>query len=70
MPNITKHQKTTAEDKYVETCQFGNEISIQNKPYNLFPTPNNIDNISTVTTISPSAIQQVKRPYEQPQDPF
>ena len=26
--------------------------------------------MSTFTTISTSAIQQVKRPYEQPQDPF
>ena len=26
--------------------------------------------MSTFTTISPSAIQQLKRPYEQPQDPF
>ena len=69
-PNIAKHQKTPAEDNYLETYQFGNEISIQNKPYNPFPIPNNIDNMSTFTTISTSAIQQVKRPYEQPQDPF
>ena len=69
-PNITKHQKTPAEDNYLETYQFGNGIIIQNKRYNQFAIPNNIDNMSTFTTISPSAIQQVKRPYEQPQDPF
>ena len=69
-PNITKRQKTSAEENYLETYQFGNEISIQNKPYNQFPIPNIIDNMSTFTTISPSVIQQVKRPYEQPQDPF
>ena len=69
-PNITKHQKTSDEDNYLETYQFDNEISIQNKPYNQFPIPKNIDNMSTFTTISPSAIQRVKRPYEQPQDPF
>ena len=33
-PNITQQQKTPAEDTYPQTCQFGNEISIQNKPYN------------------------------------
>ena len=66
--NITKHQhqKTSAEDNYLETSQF----SIQNKPDHLFPIPNKNDNTSTFTTISPSAIQQVKRPHEQPQDPF
>ena len=69
-PNITKNQKTPAEDNYLETYQFGNEISIQNQPYNQFPIPNSIDNMSTFTTISPGAIQQVKWPYEQPQDPF
>ena len=69
-PNITQQQKTPAEDTYPQTCQFDNEISIQNKPYNQFPVPNNIDNISTFTTISPSAIQQVTGPYEQPQEPF
>ena len=69
-PDITKHQRTPAEDNYLETYQFGNEISIQNKPYNQFPIPNSIDNMSIFTTISPGAIQQVKRPYEQPQDPF
>ena len=68
-PNITQQQKT-AEDTYPQTYQFGNEISIQNKPYNQFSVHNNIDNMSTFTTISPSAIQQVTRPYEQPQDPF
>ena len=65
-PNITQQQKTPAEDTYPEACQFGNEISIQNKPYNQFPVPNNSDNMSTFTTISPSAIQQVTGPYEQP----
>ena len=69
-PNITKQQKTHAEDTYLQTYKVGNEISIQNKPYNQFPVHNNIDNMSTFTTISPSAIQQVTRPYEQPQDPF
>ena len=65
-PNITQQQKTLAEDMYPQTHQFGNEISIQNKPYNQFPVPNIIDNMSTFTTISPGAIQQVTRPYEQP----
>ena len=29
-----------------------------------------MDNMSAFTTLSPSAIQQVTSPYEQPQDPF
>ena len=69
-PNITQQRKTTTEDTYPQTCQFGNEISIQNKPYIQFPVPYNIDNISTFTTISSSAIQQVTGAYEQPQEPF
>ena len=69
-PNKTQQQKTPVEDTYPQTCQFGNEISIQNKPCNQFPVPNNIDNMSTFTTISPSAIQHVTGPYEQPQEPF
>ena len=69
-PIITPQQKTPAEDAYPQTCQFGNEISIQNEPYNQFPVPNNIENLSTFTTISPSAIQQLTGPYEQPQEPF
>ena len=68
--NITQQQKIPAEDTYLLTYQFGNKICFQIKPYNQFPVPNNIDNMSTFTTISPSAIQQVTRPYEQPQDPF
>ena len=54
----------------MQTCQFSNEMSIQNKSYNQFPVPNKIDNMSTFTTISPSAIQQVTGPDEQPQEPF
>ena len=69
-PKITQQQKTPAEDTYPQTCQFGNEISIQNKPYNQFPVPSNIDNMSNFTTISLNAIQQVTGPYEQPQEPF
>ena len=68
--NITQQQRIPAEDTYLQTYQFGNEICIHIKPYNQFPVPNNIDNMSTFTTISPSAIQQETRTYEQPQDPF
>ena len=69
-PNIPQQQKIPAEDTYLQTYQYGNESCIQNKPYIQFPVPNNIDNMSTFTTNSPSAIQQVTPSYEQPQDPF
>ena len=69
-PNITQQQKIPAEYTHLQTYQFGKEICIQNKLYDQFPVPNDMYNMSTFTTFSPSAIQQVTGPYEQPRTPF
>ena len=44
-PNITQLQKTTADDTYLQTYQFANEIRIQNKTNNQFPVPIKIYNM-------------------------